>query len=82
MDDPILLPEIRNIITDVDNKAHPLVIKGHLPLAAWPISGRRSAQQAFQKEFIQSSTSRGEVSQNLLTTQHGANGVIGVISGT
>lgn len=82
VDDPILLPQTRDIITNVDNNAHPLTIKGHLPLAAWPISGRPSAQQAFRKELLQSSTSHGEAPQNLPTTQLGTNGVIGVISRT
>ena len=81
MDDPILLPEIHNIVTDIDNNTHPLASQSHLPLAAWPISGRHSAQEAYRKELLQSSTNHREVQQNLHTAQHGASGLIGVING-
>jgi hypothetical protein len=81
MDDPILLPEIHNIVTDIDSNAHPLACQGHLPLAAWPISGRHSAQEAYRRELSQSSTNHGEVQQNQPTVQHGASGLIGVVNG-
>ena len=81
MDDPILLLETHNIVTDIDNNTHPLASQGHLPLAAWPISGRHSAQEAYWRELLQSSTNHGEVQQNLHTAQHGTSGLIGVVNG-
>ena len=39
IDFPILLPPIPDTVTNPHSLNHPLAIKGHLPLAAWPVSG-------------------------------------------
>ena len=49
---PILLPNTADIILGPKGEPHPLVQRGHLPLAAWPMSGRASARKAFQIELL------------------------------
>ena len=39
-DAPILLPNTMDIILNPQGEPHPLVQQGHIPLAAWPVSGR------------------------------------------
>lgn len=38
-DYPILLPPVENILIGHESQNHALLMQGHLPLAAWPISG-------------------------------------------
>ena len=60
---------------------HPLVQQGHLPLAAWPVSGKVSAQEAFQTELSQLYKSHGEEPQRTRTQAFGDAGVAGVLNG-
>lgn len=63
VDTPALLPSLKDIITDPTGQHHPLVLEGHLPLAAWPVSGDSSSQKAFRMELSTSSASLGETPQ-------------------
>lgn len=78
---PILLPNTADIILGPKGEPHPLVQQGHLPLAAWPVSGKVSAQKAFQIEWSQSCKSHGEEPQRTRTQVFGDAGVAGVLCG-
>ena len=76
-----ILPETHDIITDMNSNSHPLVVQGHLPLAAWPISGRSSAHEVYQRELSRPSINHGEVQQSRHTALHGTSGAICVMNG-
>ena len=44
VDLPDLLPPTQDILTSPDGSNHLIVMGGHLPLAAWPVSGSPSAE--------------------------------------
>lgn len=79
--EPILLPMSQDILQNPQGDPHPLVMEGHLPLAAWPVSGRNSAPEDFLKELLQSSGSLGGTPQSQPTAQSGGNGMAGVLQG-
>ena len=79
-DAPILLPNTMDIILNPQGEPHPLVQEGHLPLAAWPVSGRVMAQKAFQTELCPSCRSHGESQQSRPIPVFGDGGVAGVIN--
>ena len=53
-----------DIILNSQGEPYPLVQEGHLPLAAWPVSGRIVAQKAFQTELCPLCRSHGESQQS------------------
>ena len=59
MDYPILLPSTQDILLGPEGQSHPLVLQGHLPLAAWPISGNPCILRDFQRELSNSSGNHG-----------------------
>ena len=79
IDLPMLLPRVQNIVTNHEGLNHPLVMKGHLLLAAWPISVDIIAQQNFLSELSASSGSLGDTQQNLLMQMPGDNGIAGIL---
>ena len=79
--EPILLPETQNILSNTEGGFHPLALQGHLPLAAWPISGKPSVQRDFQRELSRCSPSHGEDQRKLHTVPHGGHGIAGVRNG-
>ena len=79
IDFPILLPPIPDIVTNPQGLSHPLAIKDHLPLAAWPVSGSPTARRDFQRELLVSSDSPGDHQLNLPTHRPGNNGIAGVL---
>lgn len=48
---PLLLPPTEDILLNSKGKKHPLAMRGHLPLVAWPVSGDHSDQKDFLKEL-------------------------------
>ena len=80
-DFPILLPPCQDIILGQDGQNHPMAVQGHLPLAAWPISGNPSMLADFRMELLTSSRSPGEPQQNQHTPLHGGSGSAGVSHG-
>ena len=79
---PLILPPVQDILTDPDEHCHPLVMEGHLPLAAWPISGDHARHRDFLTELSASSGAPGD---NLLRQhihQLGDCGPAGVLNGT
>ena len=69
-----------HIILNPQGEPHPLVQEGHLPLAAWPVSGRVMAQKAFQTEWCQSCRCHGEHQRSLPIPVSGEGGVPGVLN--
>lgn len=77
--EPVLLPMSQDILQNTQGEPHPLVTEGHLPLAAWPVSGKNSEPGAFLKELSQSSD--GGPPRNQHTAQSRGNGTAGVLHG-
>ena len=75
---PILLPMTQEII---QGHPHPMVVEGHLPLAAWPVSGDHMLQKDFLTELSASSEAPGEDLLRQLTHQRGDYGQAGVRDG-
>ena len=79
---PILLPPIPDIVTNPHGLNHPLAIEGHLPLAAWPVSGNLTAQRDFQMELSASFNSPGDHRLNPPIHLPGDSGIAGVLHET
>ena len=78
---PVLLPETQDILAGPRGEYHPMAMEGHLPLAAWPISGSRTAAEDFLKGLSRCSASPGGAQQSLHMLQLGDSGVAGVLNG-
>ena len=81
VDLPILLPPTHDILMSQNGKNHPLILQGHLPLAAWPISGKHSDLSDFRKELLRYSKGLGEHQHNQLIQVPGDSGIVGVLNG-
>jgi len=78
---PILLPQSLEIVTNPSDQNHPLVLEGHLPLAAWPVSGDQAKQEDFLNKLSILSDNLGDPQQKHHTPMHGDNGIAGVLKG-
>ena len=81
VDLPILLPPSQDILTNSLGQHHPLVLEGHLPLAAWIVSGKHAMQLDFQEELLRSSGGHGDPQLNPRTQVPGGSGIAGVLDG-
>ena len=68
------------MIAPVSGQNYPLVMEGHLPLAAWPVSGEQAKQEDFLNELSTFSDNLGDPQQKH-TPVHGDNGIAGVLKG-
>lgn len=80
-DYPILLPPGQNILIGPEGESHPLMLQGHLPLAAWPISEDLSALRDVRRELWGLSGNHGELQQSRPTLQPGGSGIAGALDG-
>jgi len=55
----VLLPMTHSILRNLQEELHPLLLDGHLPLAAWPVLGKSFTPEVFLKELSQSSRNIG-----------------------
>lgn len=78
---PILLPAIPDLLLDHKNEKHPLVVKGRLTLALWPVTGDKKKLQNFRKRLLPSCTTASAQSHGKVTTVPGENLIAGVVSG-
>ena len=79
---PILLPPLRDLLLSPNQQPHPLILQGHLQLAAWMVTDKTCLQVEFQKTLqICSAPIRGEKALQGLTTAPGISGVAGVVNG-
>ena len=78
---PILLPPLRDLLHSPNQQPQPLILQGHLQLAAWMVTGKTCLQVAFQRTLqICSAPIRGEKALQGLTTAPGNSGVAGVVN--
>ena len=75
------LPNSDNLLLNSQSEPHPLVIQGHLTLAAWPISGDPCRIKDFRKGLLTSYVPPGEKGQRNHTIQLGGDGFAGVVQG-
>ena len=80
-DQPILLPPLPNIISSPEGGNHPLAKSGHLPLAAWCVSGDPALLKDFQRGLQRSSGDRGEPPPSQPMAVPGDNGLVGAWRG-
>ena len=59
-----------------------MIVEGHLPLAAWLVSGIPGSLKDFQMQLLPSSGNPGDFPQNQPTQVPGVNGIVGVLNGT
>ena len=78
---PVILPTFNSLLLNPLQEPHPLVLQGHLQLAAWSVSGLLSRQQDFQMRLSKYSVHHGDQIQSLHTLVHGENGVLGAMEG-
>ena len=79
---PILLPPLSNLLLSPNLQPHPLVLQGHLSLAAWMVTGKTCLQTEFQSKLPNfSAPTLGEQARQELTTAPGNSGVAGVVRG-
>ena len=73
--------EFRQPSSELAKRTTPLVIQGHLTLAAWPISGDPCRIKDFRKGLLTSYVPPGEKGQRNHTIQLGGDGFAGVVQG-
>ena len=79
---PILLPPMRDLLTNPQGGTHPLIENKTLKLVAWKISGLSEKQWDFRKTLPNSWLADGGKAPNPLTTAAGDTGIAGVVNGT
>ena len=67
IDIPVLLPQSPHLLSSPEGQAHPLLVEGSLPLAAWLVSGRDTKQREFLRRLQNSCFMPGDrVPQKLM----------------
>ncbi len=79
IDPPVLLPNIRNLLTNTEGENHPLVSNRSLKLGAFLVSGNLSKIREFQTELPLCSWDLNEVQQLTSIGAPGTSGVLGVV---
>ena len=75
---PILLPQIQDLLSNSQGEPHPLVKERRLRLAAWSLSGKKSDYLEFQKQWQTLLPENTGKIQRIATTTPGINGIAGV----
>jgi len=76
---PILLPQLPDLLKDPLGNNHPLIKNYTLRLVAWTVSGNPFLQKAYQKNLQNLSSKLGEEALGLITNRPGESGVAGVL---
>ena len=79
---PVLLPPTQDILMEPEGYSHPMIVEGHLPLAAWLVSGIPGSLKDFQMQLLPSSGNLGDFLRNQPTQVPAVNGIVGVLNGT
>ena len=79
---PVILPSSPDLLLNPQQEQHPLILNGHLTLAAWPISGICSLTREFHRRVQTSSASPGGREQQNPMNPLGNVGSAGVTNGT
>ena len=77
--DPILLPQMNNLLTGPTGEYHPMVQAGAMMLAAWKVSGRALEIQHYRQELEIYYSKNYQQGQRRLTKAPGKGGAAGVI---
>ena len=77
---PLLLPEKRDLLRSPLGQFHPLVVQRSLSLAAWIISGRTCKQEDFRSKLPNLSYLQNDQVQTLITNRPGRSGLAGVVN--
>ena len=75
---PILLPQMLQLLSNPQGETHPLLNNNTLRLAAWLISGKKCSTQAFQNQLPSLSSMPELQAQEAITTQPGSTSLAGV----
>jgi hypothetical protein len=78
IDNPMLLPLMRNLLLSPEGKMHPLVQSQTLKLVAWKVSRDENKQQEFRNKLPSSWLQDGDKELRQLTTAAGGSGIAGV----
>ena len=81
MDYPTLLPPVQDFFIGPEGQSHPLVLQGHLPLAAWPISGDPSTPRDSRRKLWSLSENLGGPQLNQPTLLSGIREIAGASDG-
>ena len=76
---PILLPNIPNLLTNPLGQTHPLIQTTSLDLVAWMVSGRPSLTREFRDKLENSSSMQEERVPYSIMSQPGKSGICGVV---
>ena len=82
IDLPILLPDLKKIITNPAGEAHPLIERNSLHLAACRVSGQAYRNKEFRMSLSESFQQHGGKARKNLIHQHGESGYFGVVEQT
>ena len=78
IDNPMLLPPMKNLLLSPEGKMHPLVQSQTFKLVAGKVSGNENKQQEFQNKLPSSWLQDGDEELRQLTTAAGDSGIAGV----
>ena len=81
IENPILLPQMNNLLTGPTNEYHPMVLAGAMTLAAWKISGKTPEIQHYRQKLEICCNENYLEDQKRLTKAPGKGGAAGVIKG-
>ena len=81
IDQPIYLPQSKNLRQSPLERTHPLLVENRLHLAAWLVSGIPYKNKEFLKKQQTSFAHPGGKVQKNLTLRHGTSGAVGVKNG-
>ena len=79
--EPLLLPQLRNILVDPQGQVHPLVVNKSLRLVAWKVSGIAWPRKEFRQGLQNLSQVPEDQAHHLITNQPGINRLAGVVNG-
>jgi len=79
IEDPILLPQLHNLLTSPQGVVHPLIKDQSLTLAAWKICGKNSEIEVYHRKLPTSYWKHDGQEHNWLTKAPGTSGLAGVM---
>ncbi|XP_064639801.1 uncharacterized protein LOC135495267 [Lineus longissimus] len=78
VEEPILLPPDKNLLSNPRGDTHPLIGEETLELVAWKVSGDPGDQMGFLSQLPSSTKGAGTMGLRSLTTQAGKGGLAGI----
>ena len=78
--DPLLLPNHKNLLMNPRKEQHPLLMNGTMKLAAWLISENREEQRRYQQQLPLLSRMPDQLELGKITSRPGESFVAGVVA--